>query len=1210
MKENIFSNYVGLYPVSKTLRFSLIPMFETDENIKKYGILERDNDKADNYHLVKDIFDNVHKKYVEKALGDIKIQEWDILEDSLLESQREKNDAFDKQSEKFRKNISKQLKSHKDYKSIVPKEMIGFEKSNNDYYLDFSEEEKNALRSFARFATYFQGYKENRENIYGDKQGSISYRIINENFPKYLNNIKLFNSLPQAFIDDVEEQLKDLLKGTSLNNLFSLENYGMYLTQSGIDFYNSILGGIAEDDTHKTKGFNEFLNLGFQQNQLNKKIKFNLLYKQILSEKSELSFIPKALLKDSDIAEKLTGYHSSLLDALNMYSVDFREIFFNKDIDLRKVFVDEKQIPSLSQLLFDNQWGSLRQLMYDNNVKKEKYYDIELLQNICEREVLNEIYKAYEVVLEEVNRNYANMLPVIEKNTINGFDEIKSYLDSVQKCEKILKIISVSPDLDKEASFYSIFESVYNAFRNNITVYNMVRNYATKKPYSVEKFKLNFDKPTLADGWDQNKQYDNNAMLFMKDDQFYLGILNEKNKPRILEQQEASADCYKKMVYKLLPGPNKMLPKVFFSTKGIDTFKPNNYILEGYEQGKHKKGDNFELDFCHELIDFFKESINKHKDWSKFGFEFSDTKSYKDISEFYKEITEQGYSISFSYVDKTSIENMVKEGELFLFHIYNKDFSPYSKGSKNLHTLYWKELFSVYNLKEVIFKLNGEAELFYRPASIENPFIHKKGSVLISKTDIYKNPLSDEEYEIVSRDAETGMSVDDLKKKYPNYSFKVANYDIVKDKRYSQNKYFFHVPITINYGKDDHSMVMNKTILEELSSRDDVNVIGVDRGERNLIYISVIDRQGKILKQKSFNIVENDVSKVNYHKKLDNMEKSRDAARKNWKNIDNIKEMKEGFLSAVIKEIADLMIEYNAIVVLEDLNFGFKRGRFHIEKQVYQKFEKMLIDKLNYFADKNLLTEEYGSIRYGYQLTPKFDSFQKLGKQSGFLFYVPASYTSKIDPTTGFVNLFTSRQLSYQSVKQAQDFFEKFISIEYDKNLECFSFRYKYSDFDLFKTDFKNEWKVYSYGEGRLMHSKENGYDVKVKVNVTERLKELFKRYDVDYLTGDLKEKIISINDKPFYSELLWLFKAIVQLRYEDEKEDFILSPVYNNGEFFDSRKNIEGLPCDGDANGAYHIALQGLRLITERISNGKILADKKGEQSYAWFKYVQERNN
>ena len=45
-----------------------------------------------------------------------------------------------------------------------------------------------------------------------------------------------------------------------------------------------------------------------------------------------------------------------------------------------------------------------------------------------------------------------------------------------------------------------------------------------------------------------------------------------------------------------------------------------------------------------------------------------------------------------------------------------------------------------------------------------------------------------------------------------------------------------------------------------------------------------------------------------------------------------------------------MMVEHNAIVVMEDLNFGFKRGRFKVEKQVYQKLEKMLIDKFNYLV--------------------------------------------------------------------------------------------------------------------------------------------------------------------------------------------------------------------------------------------------------------------
>ena len=57
---------------------------------------------------------------------------------------------------------------------------------------------------------------------------------------------------------------------------------------------------------------------------------------------------------------------------------------------------------------------------------------------------------------------------------------------------------------------------------------------------------------------------------------------------------------------------------------------------------------------------------------------------------------------------------------MYLFQIYNKDFSDYSKGTPNMHTLYWKALFDERNLADVVYKLNGEAEMFYRKKSINN----------------------------------------------------------------------------------------------------------------------------------------------------------------------------------------------------------------------------------------------------------------------------------------------------------------------------------------------------------------------------------------------------------------------------------------------------------------------------------------------------------
>ena len=147
-------------------------------------------------------------------------------------------------------------------------------------------------------------------------------------------------------------------------------------------------------------------------------------------------------------------------------------------------------------------------------------------------------------------------------------------------------------------------------------------------------------------------------------------------------------------------------------------------------------------------------------------------------------------------------------------------------------------------------------------------------------------------------------------------------------------------------------------MIEYIAKHNNMNVIGIDRGERNLIYISVINNKGNIIEQKSFNLVNN----YDYKNKLKNMEKTRDNARKNWQEIGKIKDVKSGYLSGVISEIARMVIDYNAIIVMEDLNKGFKRGRFKVERQVYQKFENMLISKLNYLVFKERKADENGGI--------------------------------------------------------------------------------------------------------------------------------------------------------------------------------------------------------------------------------------------------------
>lgn len=238
---------------------------------------------------------------------------------------------------------------------------------------------------------------------------------------------------------------------------------------------------------------------------------------------------------------------------------------------------------------------------------------------------------------------------------------------------------------------------------------------------------------------------------------------------------------------------------------------------------------------------------------------------------------------------------------MYLFQIYNKDFSEYSKGTPNMHTLYWKALFDERNLADVVYKLNGQAEMFYRKKSIENT-----------------HPTHPANHPILNKNKDN------------NKKESLFEYDLIKDRRYTVDKFMFHVPITMNF-KSSGSENINQDVKAYLRhTQMTEHIIGIDRGERHLLYLVVIDLQGNIKEQFSLNEIVNEYNgntyHTNYHDLLDVREEEL-KARQSWQTIENIKELKEGYLSQVIHKITQLMVKYHAIVVLEDLNMGFMRGR-------------------------------------------------------------------------------------------------------------------------------------------------------------------------------------------------------------------------------------------------------------------------------------------
>ncbi len=1293
------------YSRSITLRNKLIPIGKTADNLKQF--LEKDQERADAYPEIKKLIDEIHRAFIEDTLTNFSFV-WEPLFDDfeLYQNEKDKSKKATKKKdlEKFqsgaRKKIVEAFRKHPDYDKLFKdglfKELLpALIENSSDSEISNKEE---ALKVFDRFSTYFVGFHENRKNMYSEEEKStaISYRIVNENFPKFYANIKLYNYLKENFpqiISDTEDSLRNYLNGKKLDDIFNVEAFNDVLAQSGIDFYNTVIGGISTE-TEKVQGLNEKINLARQKLPAEEKNKLRgkmvVLFKQILSDRGTSSFIPVGFNNNDEVYSSIKSFNDEFV---NLSVSETKELFKQvEEFNLSEIYVPAKSLTNFSQNIFGS-WSILTEglfLLEKDKVKKalSENQEEKINKEIAKKDYsLNDLQVAYERYCNEhnfpVEKNCKDYFDVVDYRTedettdkkkvsiLSAITEsyskidfenihdlqqekeaatpIKTYLDEVQNLYHHLKLVDYRGEEQKDSNFYSKLDEIITQLSEIIPLYNKVRNFVTKKPGEMKKIKLNFDSPTCAKGWALNNELMYGSILLREKEKYYLGIMNKNfhNEFKSYPKPKVNENCYEKMIYLQAADPSKDIPNLLKingktvkkngrkDTDGvnrqIEEYR-NTYLPTEINEIRKRKSylrtsDTFSKDDLIKYIDYYKELTKEYFD--DYDFIFKETKEYYSFQSFTDDVNSQAYQIQFVTISKEYIDKLVNDGKLFLFQIYNKDFASKASGNKNLHTLYWKNLFSEENLKDVCLKLNGEAELFWRKPSLnkEKVTVHKKGSILVNRTtsdgksipeDIYqeiyqfKNKMIDNLSEDAKSLLGSGVVV-----------CKEATHDITKDNRFTEDTYLFHCPITMNFKAPDKSnKEFNNQVLEVLSDNPDVKIIGLDRGERHLIYLSLINQKGEIELQKTLNLVDqvrNDKTvKVNYQEKLVHKEGDRDKARKNWQTIGNIKELKEGYLSNVVHEIAKMMVEHNAIVVMEDLNFGFKRGRFAVERQIYQKFENMLIEKLNYLVFKDKKVTEPGGVLNAYQLTNKSANVSDVYRQCGWLFYIPAAYTSKIDPKTGFANLFITKGLT--NVEKKKEFFDQFDSIRYDSKEACFVFGFNYGKI-CDNADFKKKWEVYTKGE-RLVYNKAKRMNI--SINPTEQLKNIFDEFNVNWNNEDnFIDSVQTIqadkSNAKFFDTLLRMFNATLQMRNSKtnssaSEDDYLISPVKaDDGTFFDSREELmkgkdAKLPIDSDANGAYHIALKGLYLLENDFNRN----DKGVIQNISnadWFKFVQEKN-
>lgn len=1257
MKE--IKELTGLYSLTKTIGVELKPVGKTQELIEARKLIEQDDQRAEDYKIVKDIIDRYHKDFIDKCLNCVKIKKDDLEKYvSLAENSNRDAEDFDNIKTKMRNQITEAFRKNSLFTNLFKKNLI------KEYLPAFvSEEEKSVVNKFSKFTTYFDAFNDNRKNLYsGDaKSGTIAYRLIHENLPMFLDNIASFNTISEIGVNEyfsgIEAEFTDTLDGKHLADFFQVDYFNNTLTQKKIDNYNYVVGAV-----------NKAVNLYKQQHKNVRIPLLKTLHKMILSDRVTPSWLPEHFECDEEMLTAIKAAYESLKEVLVGDDDDsLRNLLLNIDnFDLEHIYIaKDSGLTSISQQIFGyydtytlaikDQLQRENPNLYDERIdklyKKEGSFSIAYLNRLVDTKehiTINEYYRLLGSYCREEGKRKDDFFKQIDgaycaishlfwgkhgeiAQSDSDIELIQKLFDAYKGLQRFIKpLLGHGDEADKDNEFDAKLRKVWDVLDIITPLYDKVRNWLSRKIYNPEKIKLCFENNgKLLSGWSDNQTKSDNGTqyggyIFRKKNEigeydFYLGISADAKLFRRDENICYEDGMYERFDYYHLK-PNTLLGKSYIGNYGEDSKavlsafnaaitklqlekklvpKDNEKVPTYLKRLKQNYANFYQILMNDDnIVDAYK-SMKQHIFATltslirvPAAIELA-TQTDLDIDELIDEILNLS-SESFGYfpVATAAIEeaNKREKKPLFLFKMSNKDLSyaaksseglRKSRGTENLHTMYLKALLG---MTQNVFSI-GSGMVFFRHKTkglAETTARHKANEFVANKNKL-------------------------------NYKKKtIFAYEIVKNKRYTVDKYLFKLSVKLNYSQPNNNKIdVNSEVREIISNGGIKHIIGIDRGERNLLYLSLIDLKGNIVMQKSLNILKNEhnVKGTDYKGLLTEREGERQDARRNWKKIANIKDLKRGYLSQVVHIISKMMVEYSAIVVLEDLNPGFIRGRQKIERNVYEQFERMLIDKLNFYVDKHKDANETGGLLHALQLTSEFENFKKSEHQNGCLFYIPAWNTSKIDPATGFANLFDTR---YTNTVEAQKFFSKFDEIRYNEEKDWFEFEFDYDKFTQKAHGTRTKWTLCTYGM-RLRSfknpAKQYNWDSEV-VALTDEFKRILGKAGID-IHENLKDAICNLEGKKDLEPLMQFMKLLLQLRNSKAgtDEDYILSPVADeNGIFYDSRSCGDELPENADANGAYNIARKGLMMI-EQIKEAKDLDNLKFDISNkSWLNFAQQK--
>ena len=1139
-----FANFTKRSKITKTIGFGLEPVDKTAEYQKAYNDFEFDKQSNEKISSVIPIIDSVVIDIMSKSIPNI---DFDFATFDPDTKGKELDKIYKilsaPVSDAFNELMQEACKGNKKIKNVYKISDINSAEFVQNVLPLYTDDEE-LIKEFKGNNDRLRGILKSRENAL---LLSMPKRIL-ENLTRYKENIKiiekLINSKISGTIYDLYPKIdkltdinnyKDYISPAGINEYNTVMN-GMVsedkIVKKGLIMLVNESNNSSKSSLPKPK-------------ELYKQVLFPrdkaFTIESITSDDEAFNAIVKAI-------DNATTSGSDILKLLGKVTEDGLVVKYNRLASLSyKLLGDVLIMPSLVRDYrtkdlkeeYDNATTAkgrksvLRKLNNREDEIKKEQYPLSQIFKLCKnseepienisfcnidtiRAYASTMYMEAKALSEAVKKDIENGSVSKLKGTDNEKLRIKEMFDAwVDFRDYIMLFMRNDIDLGDNIYYNGFFESLPGL--THITKLKaLVNSYVTKKPGDIVKNEVSLSRHprrTTIDWIQPENKEDpsdpasklqlNTCFLYKKDgDYYYVQGTPGIERTNVYGNGDGIIFSLKKF-----GNPTTQLPKLVFSNKVKEEFNNSNVdevvvtanmstpliitrkAFNIYTDGTYKKDalkkvlvteDEYRKNLA-VLLTLYKDFLNSYTRAAgyKDNIHYRPIEEYRDSSEFFDDVSSGAYYKTQERANDKLIAKLVNEGKAYMFRLVSKGFTYKKTDNENILIEALEN-----NTSDVILLTNPK--LTWRDAVIEKRVTHKKGDILVNRRDKDGYPIPENIYSELKAyygDRSTMADISDEARDYirnNKVGFKKSPIDLIKDKRYTEMQQEIKITYTKNISasnvKESVSSKINKT-------KNDMNILAITRSMNDLIYVTVTSPDGKILESKSLNVI----NKLDWHKKLMEISETRRSRKANdWDNSDTCKNERDAYMANAISIIVRMVIDYNAIVVIEKIFDEAKNEYSAFDGQVFKKFEQKLVNRLSDLHFRDIPLGEPGSLTNPYQLCDNNGN----EFHDGIVYYATTPYTFGVDLDTGFANVFDLSKINTRYDRQ--NFLSKFEQIRYDKNKNRFVFEFDYDKFITKKDIKKTKWTVLAGGP-EVKFNREHKYNTYIEETASQVYAELTK---------------------------------------------------------------------------------------------------------------------